>query len=281
MAKFQRFGWFQRLIKQIRIRFQHFHMAVVLDRLLKIIGWALIVSSAGTLLFNFIQGVPLRDSVLIPGLSVALAGQIFTQAKSLSDGRREESKFYLDSCIRAYDEAEGLLRDGNNQRIKWIAAERALKVAFNLASRVSVDSHKKVLELHEMKYRRIFYGFLKKQATFFYGVSNQSLDLDEAAKQSSQGEENEDMTTISSIRQIPESSLLTVWEAAQWPKDTEEKAIASHEYFPKGVLDRLSLLYPGLSAYIEHSRMFHSAVGKLYPRKAADYTTGRLPWDDQ
>ena len=65
------------------------------------VGGLLIGASIATLLFSFVQGVSLRDSVLIPGLFVELAGQLFTLARYVSDRRREESKFYLDSCIRA------------------------------------------------------------------------------------------------------------------------------------------------------------------------------------
>ena len=237
------------------------------------------LSSTAALMFSFLQGVSLRDSVLIPGLFVALASQLLTQAKSLNERRSDQSQFYLDACLKAYEEAEELLRNGNNARILWIAAERALKIAWSLSSNVSLQSHKEVLELHEMKYRRLFHGHIQKPSPFFYGISEEGLELEEAAKRSSQGDEKDDITTVSSIRHISESSLLAVWRAAQWPKEAEEKAMTSDEYFPQSAIWKLGVLYPGLSRFIDHSRRFHSAAGELFERKATDYTTGTLPWD--
>ena len=131
-----------------------------------------------------------------------------------------------------------------------------------------------------MKYGRLFLGFLRRKSTFFYGVADENLELDEAAKRSSEGKQKDGMRIVSSVNQIPESSLLTIWKAAQGPKNAEKNAVDSPEYFPPDVVDKLHIRYRELHAYIEHSRKYHTAAEKLSPRSAADYKTGKLPWDN-
>jgi hypothetical protein len=103
--------------------------SVSLEGFLKILGWVLIVSSIGSLLLSFIQGVSLRDSVLIPCPFVALLALYSCRQDLWTMRRREQSKFYLDSCVRTYDEADGLLRDGTTNESCGFSRHSAIRVS--------------------------------------------------------------------------------------------------------------------------------------------------------
>lgn len=164
---------------------------------------------------------PLRNA-LPAGILIALSAQLFTQSKSIKEAREKRSLFYLDSCVRAFEEARSLLQDGNNDRVTWIAAGRALGHAQVLANDVAEDAHKRVLELHRLKYRGVFGALLSdKTAAFFYGV-DPTLPIDEAAKESSKGERRNGRPLISGVRDLSDKALCAVWKAAQWPKDYQD-----------------------------------------------------------
>lgn len=156
-----------------------------MSQLLNWFGWGLIavagVVVAYPLFVPLVKFDPLINA-LPAGVLVALGAQLFTQSKNLRDIREKRSLFFLASCVEAYEEARKLLQDGNNERVRWIAAGRALNHAKELASNVSEDTHCRVLELHKLKYRGFFHGALsEKPAAFFFGAKDISIPTDEAA----------------------------------------------------------------------------------------------------
>lgn len=162
-------------------------------QLLKFFGWGLIafagVTVAYLLFVSLVKFDPLINA-LPAGVLVALGSQLIAQSKNLSDVSEKRSLFFLESCVKAYEEAYNLLQDGNNERVKWIAAGRAIALARELSAKISEDSHLRVLELHELKYRRFFHEALAdKPATFFFGVKDTSISTDEAAGLSTATEE--------------------------------------------------------------------------------------------
>src|SRR4051794_6761870 len=66
------------------------------------------------------------------GVLLTLAGHLFTQARDIKDGRGKRSLFYLESCLKGYDEARLLLADENNDGATWIGAARAIRHAQQL-----------------------------------------------------------------------------------------------------------------------------------------------------
>ena len=136
------------------------------------LGWLLIAGGAVVLLVS--PWIP--PSVFEPfknavpaGVLIALAGHLFTQARAAKDSAEKKSQFYLDSCVKAYEEARNLLLDGNNDRATWIAAGRALMHAKELSIRIMVDSHLRVLELHKLKYRAFFHDALESKQEKYGG----------------------------------------------------------------------------------------------------------------
>jgi hypothetical protein len=240
-------------------------------QLLKILGWGLILVAATVvaylLIFPAVKFDPLIDA-LPAGVLVALGAQLLTQGKNFSDASEKRSLFYLESCVKAYEEARILLQDENNERAKWIAAGRALVHAKELAANVSEDAHLRVLELHKLKYRGFFHGALAdKPAAFFFGAKDTSIPTDRAAALSTAGEECGGRPIASTVNELSDKSLRAVWEAAQWPmdyKDPLDRGFSDEER------TKFIVLFPGLHEFLEHKESWHSASGKLFPRKSSN-----------
>jgi len=233
---------------------------------LTILGWMFIALAGAVIAYPFFAPVVKFDP-LINGLPaavlVALGAQLFTQGKNLKETREKRSLFYLDSCVKAYEEARNLLEDGNNERVKWIAAGRALAHAKTLAANVTDDDHLRVLELHKLKYRGVFHGALAdKTAAFFFGV-DPALPTDRAAELSTAREEHGGRTVTSTLHELLDKALRAVWEAAQWPldyKDPLDRGFSEEEHA------KLTVLFPGLHEFLEHKKRWQSASGQLFPK---------------
>ncbi len=231
------------------------------------LGWLLI--AGGAIVFVISPWIPADllepfKSAVPAGVLIALAGHLFTQARGAKESAEKRSQFYLDSCVKAYEEARNLLLDENNDRATWNAAGRALMHAKELSSHITIDAHLRVLELHKLKYRGFFHDVLKdKPGTFFYGVPDISVPLDEAAAASTAREERAGRIITSTLKELSEKSLYAVWEAAQWPQDYKDPL---DRIFSPEERDRLLVLFPGLREYLEHKERWHSASGRLFPR---------------
>jgi hypothetical protein len=242
-----------------------------MSRLLFTFGWLLIASAIFVVAYPFFASVVTLDPLingLSAGILVALGAQLFSQGKNMRDTSERRSLFYLESCVTAYEEASKILQDGNNERVKWIGAGRALGHAKELATMVTEDTHLRVLELHRLKYRNIFNDAIsEKTPAFFYGVQDSSMATDEAAKLSTAREERGGRTVTSTLEELSDKSLYAVWEAAQWPTDYQDPLDRGFTEEEKG---RLIVLFPGLHEYLAHKECFVSASGKLLPKNADD-----------
>ena len=240
----------------------------VVMRVLNWLSWMFIVIAMALIVVSFWIPPSVFDplkTALPVGILIALATHLVTQARAAQDSTEKRSQFYLESCVLAYEEARNLLLDGNNDRVTWIAAGRALAHAKQLSLKVTVDAHLRVLELHKLKYRRFFHEALAdKSASFFYGCRDTSVTLDEAARLSSAGEKRGGRDVTSTVKELSEKSLYAVWEAAQWPHAYQDPL---DKGFSKEQKDKLLVLWPGLHEYLEHKEQWHSASGKLFKRK--------------
>jgi len=151
-------------------------------------------------------------------------------AKDDEEVAERRSLFNLDASIQAYSQALGLLRDGNNNRATWIRAARILKHGKVLASAVTVDAHKRALDLRLLDVRSEFRDILEhKPAEFFYGVEPRYFEL------------GLDRVAALATKWLDEKSVHTVLEASQWPEDYEDMDMEEATFFA-----------PGLARYIEH-----------------------------
>lgn len=240
-----------------------------MPRLVTGLGWLLLAAGAiGLFLSALIPSstfAVITKGAVPAGVLIALAGHLFTQGRGAKESTEKRSQFYLDSCVKAYDEARSLLQDGNNDRATWIAAGRALVHAEQLASFVVVDVHLRVLELERLKYRGFFHDLLHdKPAAFFYGVTGDHPSLEEAAAASSAEEKRGDRTMVSAVRQLSDKSLYAVWKAAQWPEDYKDPLDRG---FSPEEREGLHILFRGLHEFLEHKERWHTVAGKLIPKK--------------
>lgn len=233
------------------------------------VAWLLLLIALLTVcsgIYEFSKGASFRETLLFPSLFISLSAALFTQKNKYDDSRKETSKFHLDYSVRAYEEAVSLLSDGNNQRVIWIAAARAITIASELADKVELSEHKKVLELEQMRYRRTFSGFLQRPAAFFYGVPWQGKCLDDAAALSSETRRETPNTDTGVSREIPEHALLIIWRASEWPEESKERAIQwAASRFSGEEHGRLTVLYSELQHYIDYVRTHRTAFGKVTP----------------
>jgi hypothetical protein len=199
---------------------------------------------------------------------LTLAGHLFAQAKDAAEREDKRSVFYLESSLTAYTEAQALLEDDNNDRITWIAAARALGHADDLSKRITQKPHLQTFELHQLKYRRFFHERLLKTAAFFYGVTDHSMPLKEAAAASTASTTRAGLFVSSTATSIPSSAIYAVWRAAQWPASFQDPLDEAD--FTAKEEARLMVLFPGVHDYLEHTRVFMSASGTVYPRNAPD-----------
>jgi len=238
--------------------------------LLRGLGWVLILLAAALVAYPLfvplIKFDPLMNA-LPAGVLVALGAQLLTQGKNFSDVIEKRSLFFLESCVKAYEEARNLLQDGNNERVRWIAAGRALVHAKELGANVTEGAHLRVLELHKLKYRGFFHGALEdKPAAFFFGARDASITTDQAAELSTAREER-DGRTVASTNELSDKSLRAVWEAAQWPVDYQDPLDRG---FSNEEQAKLTVLFPGLHEFLEHKKRWYSASGKLSPRESSN-----------
>lgn len=236
--------------------------------LLKFLGWALILVAAVVvaypLFIPLVKFDPLMNA-LPAGVLLALGAQLLTQGKIFGDLREKRSLFFLESCVKAYEEARDLLQDGNNERVKWIAAGRALAHAKELSENVVDDAHRRVLELYKLKYRGFFSASIaEKPAAFFYGAKDISITTDDAAALSTAREDRGGRTVTSTLNALSDKALRAVWEAAQWPVDYQDPLDRGFSVEEQA---KLLVLFSGLHEFLEHKENWHSASGKLFKRE--------------
>ncbi len=250
---------------------------LTIERVLTVLGWVLVAMAAlffvGSIYSAFwvqqagaerLSKALSLTSVVPVGVLLTLGGILLAKAREVADTEEKRSRFYLDSCVVAYEEARILLADENSDRATWIAAARALRHAQMLSNRVSVDAHLRVLELHQLKYRRFFHDNLQaRPAAFFYGVHDASASIDAAAAASTAPEESVGATVSSTVKALSEESLHAVWEAAQFPTGYRDPLDIGFSQEEQG---RLLVPYPGLHEYLEHSQQQASGSGRLFRR---------------
>lgn len=200
------------------------------------------------------------------GIIVATSALIWQIRTSVLEERLRRSEFCLREVIGAFEEAHRLLADGNNDRITWIAAARILEKTEQIGMEITHRTHRDVIEIQKDRYRRVFGNVLGHNNPdippgFFYGVSLQRHNIDEAAKASTTQEGGR-----SRLASIPESVLFSIWRFAQYPDDYEDP-LPEHRFPDEKVESRtMHVIWPGLTEYLKHTRHFQSINGQLVKR---------------
>jgi hypothetical protein len=206
--------------------------------------------------------------VIIAGVTVtiALIGFFWQINAYLMQAQYDKSAFRLTSALDAYNEAYKLLHD-NNDRVVWIAAARTLERGTSIASGITEEVHKDVLQAKLDQYRLQFGNILgynnpEVTASFFYGAPNDIVNIDEAAKHSS-----DDYNGRPQLKNLAEESLKIIWDFAQFPDGYNDPIPHGKRFSDKEVKNIFNRLpYPGLIEYLKHTRKFISVKGRLSAR---------------
>ncbi|TVP62909.1 MAG: hypothetical protein EA343_09430 [Nodularia sp. (in: Bacteria)] len=238
--------------------------------MIRIMKWVLRIL-AGLFLFAALGGLFLYfqgklNNVTIAGTFAALFGVFLNESSKIADKQTQRSKFFLEQSIAGFEHTVNLLNDRNNDRIKWISAARILQQSLKLSRRITENEHKSILQIQMDQYRHQLWEILNPDneritSTFFYGVNDSSLDIQEAAKQSSLPTDGEPKDRLSSVHSLSEKSLFEIWSFMEF---SENYADPLHNTFCQDKIESLRLQHPPLYEYLKHKQKYHSAAGKLH-----------------
>lgn len=238
-------------------------MIKVMKLVLLILALLFLCAAIGSL-FLYFQGK--LNNVTTAGTFAALFGVFLNELSKITDKQKQRSKFFLEQSLAGFENTINLLNDRNNDRIKWISAARILQQSLELAKRITENEHKSILEIQMDQYRHQLWEILNPYneritPAFFYGVNDSSLDIQEAAKQSSLPTVGEPQDRLSSVQSLSEKSLFVIWSFMKFP---ENYADPLDHTFSQDEIERLRLQHPPLYKYLKHKQMYHPAVGKLH-----------------
>lgn len=202
---------------------------------------------------------------------VAVVGLVWQIIATYRDRQQRNSAFRLDSALYAFNQASELLSDGNNDRVTWIAASRAVERGLRIAEGIACQEHQDLYEVRLDRYRQIFGDFLgydnpEKSAVFFYGDTTGVRDIDDAAVRSTQR-----IDGLPKLLSIPEPTLRVIFLFAQFPENYEDPISRDKRFSGDEVHDAATrTLWPGLIGYIRHLRRDVSVTGTLQENNRRD-----------
>lgn len=236
-------------------------------KLLNVFGWLFLFCAVLVFIVSIVSCQNILDglkNVVPAGVFIALAGNLFTQSKVVADAEEKHSSFALEGFKNAFSHATTLLEDGNNNRAIWIEAARSIGNGLELAAEVTIDTHKRVLEIERLKQRGFFCMILSsKSPSFYYGVSQDYATLDEAAAASTAPHDKQYIQEISPKNEIADESIRMVYLAAQWPDGYKDPLGLK---FNNEDIKVLSMRFPFVHDYIQHKIMWRSCAGQLHVR---------------
>ncbi|MZH02925.1 MAG: hypothetical protein F3745_05905 [Nitrospinae bacterium] len=189
------------------------------------------------------------NSTSVALIATALGGLIWQIYINKRKWECDESHFCLTSALDAFESARNLLKDGNNDRVIWILAARALTRGRDIANKITEQVHKKVLEVELDKYRIIFGDILGREN------EDKTMEFFQGNTFFEDGQERNPNPRHATPLNIPPSTLKVVWDFAEYPEDYTDP-VSNDESFPDSVIDRgvNAVLYPGLIAYLKMLR---------------------------
>lgn len=197
------------------------------------------------------------------GFFIAAGSLLWQVSASLSDRKERRSEAALREATEGFDEVILTLKHYGNEREGWIAAARAVQFTETVVDKVKAKHHKAALELARLRFRRELADELghnnpQRTAAFFYGANDATMDVDEAARQSTARKGSRP-----SLKDIPEGALYALWSAAQYSDDYNDPLAGDR--FPDEIVESstMRVMWPGLNQYLRHKRRYGSIRGQL------------------
>ena len=234
--------------------------------LLQTLGWIFFLAALSSLLLYF-QGK--LENVISAATFSALFGVFLNESSKVADKQKQRSKFLLEQSLAGFEHTVDLLGDRNNDRRKWISAARILQQSLELSKRITEDEHNNILQIETDRYRHQLWEILnpydeKITPGFFYGANDPSLDIDEAARQSTLPRSGEPLSRFSSTHYLSEQSLCTIWNFMRFPEDYVDSACNK---FSLEEIEQLRLKHPPLHEYLKHKCTYSSIGGQLLKKE--------------
>jgi len=161
---------------------------------------------ASTEFINAINGDGLKylsSFVVSCGVLVALLTYLREKKRQAKELEERRSHFFFEQAKTGLEEVYDLLKDQDNDRIKWIRAARDLLHSVNLSKQITTSEYREAYRLVEEKIRHklmmalsVYDKDTKEWNTlppqFFYGLKDWQVSrpLDEAAKIASQNKKD-------------------------------------------------------------------------------------------
>ncbi|MCB9473269.1 MAG: hypothetical protein H6678_05605 [Candidatus Delongbacteria bacterium] len=277
----------------------------MLNRIIRILHWILVflwILSAVLTLSAFLPSVESYLSNVISNFNVSFAEfltlfvvtstaliAVLTLQDRLDYNKHEkifrDSMFYFQQAKDGLQEALELLRDGNNDRVLWIRAARAIKSAQTLAEHITTASLRTAYKQVEHRTRNELYLALTilndetgrrepLPPQFFYGTRDwrTPCSLDELAVATS-GIGSAYSPDINSLPKQPvldlldQRSIMTIMDFTEYPADFEDPLHSSFDGIPdwEHNWEYTIGFKGGAMRYFAHRKQFYAMREKLRP----------------
>jgi hypothetical protein len=233
----------------------------------------------------------LSSFVVSCGVLVALLTYLREKKKQAKELEERRSHFFFEQAKTGLEEVFDLLKDQDNDRIKWIRAARDLLHSVNLSKQITTSEYKEAYRLVEEKIRHKLtmalsvydkdtkeWNALPPQ--FFYGLKDWQVPrpLDEAAKIASQKIVVQDVSIDRVLRQptslpLSEKSVVAIYDFLEYPKEYEDPlgkvTIWRSDWEGRYGIDQ------GARRFVYHKSRHIAIDGKLHRIDKQEDTTGQ------
>lgn len=208
-----------------------------------------------------------KESIfVVSGTFAAIFAVISTVDQSREKDKIEQSKTYLDTFLQGVDNAISLIETseaGNQRRIKWIAAARALIQCMEIEEKIDYQPHKKIIEIKKLGFRgRILHLFDIHPVNYYFGLDSDFTGNISAAAHAARANK---------ISDIPEDALVAFWSFGKFPTDYQANdPLKKMPEFTKAEMHHFDMIYPKLFSYLnfrDHNHYFASGVQPRTPPK--------------
>lgn len=224
---------------------------------------------------------------LVASAVALLALSTFRRERAKWEHEREkhQSEFFYRQAASGLDEAFGLLRDQNNDRVIWVRAARSLLQAQELSKFIHLPEYQSAYRLYEHKIRNDLYLALtvhdettgQRNALppqFFYGVRNWRAmrPLDEVAKEASTRSEAYEVTLDNlppqpHLQPLSHKTVVAIYDFLNYPDNYDDPLQRVSTWTDDWTASHGEKM--GAARYIAHSSKKMAIGGRLYDRETS------------
>jgi len=208
------------------------------------------------------------------------------RAKWEHEREKHQSEFFFRQAASGLDEALGLLRDQNNDRVIWVRAARSLLQAQELSKAIRLPEFQSAYRLHEQRVRNDLYLALtvRDEATgqrnplppqFFYGVRDWGAmrPLDEVAIEVSLHAEFYEVTLDNlppqpHLQPLSQKTVVAIYDFLDYPDNYDDPLQRVTTWTDDWTASHGERM--GAARYIAHSSKKVAIGGRLFDRELSE-----------